>query len=52
MMTELGEEQTRELYGERLHIASLGVVQEKDKIRVVHDRSFGVQINHRIRTQN
>ena len=52
MMEEVSDEVAERTWGKYLHIASLGVVVEKEKIRVVHDASHGVQINHRIRTQD
>ena len=48
-MVELTEEDARKQYGDRLFIAALGVVEEKDKIRVVHDGSNKVHVNHRIK---
>jgi len=52
MMEEVPLEEAKKRYGSDLHIASLGVVEEKEKIRVIHDGSFGVQVNHRIRTRD
>ena len=51
-MQEVSLDDAKRIYGDRLHIASLGVVQEPEKIRVVHDGSHGVHVNHRIRTQD
>ena len=51
-MVELPEEEAKKTYGDRLVIASLGVVQEKTKIRVVHDGSNNVHVNHRIRVRD
>ena len=51
-MVELDEADARKEYGDRLFIASLAVVQEPGKIRVVHDGSNGVHINHRIRPRD
>ena len=48
-MVEMSEDEAKTKYGDRLFIAALGVVEEKAKIRVVHDGSNGVHINHRIR---
>jgi hypothetical protein len=48
-MVELSEEDARKQYGDKLFIAALGVVEEKDKIRVVHDGSNKVHVNHRIK---
>jgi hypothetical protein len=47
-MMEMTDEDAKSIYGERLFIASLAVVQEPGKIRVVHDGSNGVHVNHRI----
>ena len=51
-MVELPEEEARKTYGDRLVIASLGVVKEPSKIRVVHDGSNKVHVNHRIRVRD
>ena len=51
-MLELPEEEARRRYGSRLAIAALGVVEERDKIRVVHDGSHKVHVNHRIRVRD
>jgi len=51
-MEEIPVAVARERYGERLAIASLGVVEEKEKIRAIHDASHKVQVNHRIRVQD
>ena len=51
-MEEYTEELAREKFGDRLAIAALGVVEEKDKIRVVHDGSNKVHVNHRIRVRD
>ena len=49
MMEEVTDEEARRRYGQELHIASLAVIDEGAKIRVVHDASHGVQVNHRIK---
>ena len=51
-MVEMDDDKAKEEYGGDLHIAGLGVVEEKDKIRVVHDGSHGIQVNHRIRVRD
>jgi hypothetical protein len=51
-MVELPEEEARSRYGDRLAIAALGVVEEREKIRVVHDGSHKVHVNHRIRVRD
>ena len=51
-MVEMAESEAKAKYGDKLHIASLAVVEEKDKIRVVHDASHGVHINHRIKVRD
>ena len=51
-MVDMDEAEARKIYGSKLHIASLSVVEEKDKIRVVHDASHGVHVNHRIRVRD
>ena len=51
-MKEVTDEEARKEYGENLFLAGLGVVVEKDKIRVVHDGSNGVKINNRIRLRD
>ena len=52
MMEVVTDEIAKSTWGKYIHIASLGVVVEKDKTRVVHDASHGVQVNHRIWTQD
>ena len=39
-------------FGDKLYIASLAVIEEKDKVRVVHDGTNGVQVNNRIRVRD
>ena len=51
-MVELPEDEARVRYKDRLAIAALGVVEECDKIRVVHDGSHKVHVNHRIRVKD
>ena len=51
-MIEIPEAEARARYGDRLAIAALGVVEERDKIRVVHDGSHKVHVNHRIRVKD
>ena len=51
-MVNLSDEEAKQKYGDRLHVASLGVVDEGAKIRVVHDATHGVHVNHRIRPQD
>jgi hypothetical protein len=51
-MEELPEDVARARFGTRLAIAALGVVEEKNKIRVVHDASHKVHVNHRIKVRD
>jgi hypothetical protein len=51
-MEELPEDVARERFGTRLAIAALGVVEKKEKIRVVHDASHKVHVNHRIKVRD
>ena len=37
---------------DRMHVAYLGVVAEKDTIRFVHDASNSVRVNHRIKVRD
>ena len=48
-MVEMRDEDAEKKYGKNLHLAGLGVVEEKEKIRVVHDGTNGVGVNNRIR---
>jgi hypothetical protein len=48
-MEEFPDAEAKEIWGQNLFVAALAVVVEKDKIRVVHDGSNGVHVNHRIR---
>ena len=53
-MYRLTGEEARLRFGAKLFVASLGVVVENAgaKIRVIHDASHGVHVNHRIRAQD
>ena len=51
-MEEYPEDVAREKFGTRFAIAALGVVEEKDKARVVHDGSHKVHVNHRIKVRD
>ena len=51
-MVEMTDEEAAKEYGKNLFVAGLAVVQEPGKIRVVHDGSNGVHVNHRIRLQD
>ena len=48
-MEEMPEEEARKRFGNRLFVSSLAVVDEGEKIRVVHDATHGVELNNRIR---
>ena len=45
-MEEMSVEEATERFGNRLYVAALAVVEEPNKIRVVHDGSNTVQVNH------
>lgn len=51
-MVELTDAEAKAEYGDRLRIAALAVVVEPTKIRVVHDASNHVGVNHRIRPKD
>ena len=51
-MVEMTDQDAFCRFGDRLHVASLAVVAEKDKIRVVHDASSGVHVNNRIKVRD
>ena len=51
-MREMSDEDALKEYGSRLHVAGLAVVEEKEKIRVVHDGTHGVKVNTRIRVRD
>ena len=51
-MVEMAEEEAKKTYGDSLYVAGLGVVEEKEKIRVVHDGTHGVGINNRIKVRD
>jgi len=40
------------MYGNRLFVTSLAVMQEPGKTRVVHDGSNGVHVNNRVRPRD
>ena len=48
-MVEMTDGEAAKEFGDNLFVAGLAVVQEPGKIRVVHDGSNGVHVNHRIR---
>lgn len=51
-MVRLTNEQATRKYRNRLHIAALAVIDEGDKVRVIHDGSNNVMVNHRIRPRD
>ena len=51
-MIEMSDSEARESFGEDLLIASLGAVEEKDKVRVVHDGTHHVHVNNRIKVRD
>ena len=51
-MKRYTNKQAKELFGENLFVAALAVVQEPGKIRVVHDGSNAVNVNHRIKPKD
>ena len=51
-MERTSDEEARRIFGKHLHVAALGVVEEKTKIRVIHDGSNGINVNHRIRPKD
>ena len=48
-MREITDDDAKRIYGDRLAVATLKVVKEKAKFRVVHDGTHGVAVNNRIR---
>ena len=48
-MVEMSDKEAQEACWEKLYIASLAVVTEKDKIRLVRDATNKVQVNNRTR---
>jgi hypothetical protein len=51
-MAQMPEAEARAMFGSKLCIAALGVVDETSKIRVIHDGSNGVHVNHKIRVRD
>ena len=51
-MREYTDEEAKELFKNDLFVAGLAVVVEPTKIRVVHDGSNAVKVNHRIRPRD
>ena len=49
---EMSDKEAQEAYGEKLYIASLAVVTEKIKLRLVHDATNKVQVNNRMRVRD
>ena len=50
-MLELDEEVFRKRFEGRIAISALAVLQEKDKIRVLHDATHVTKVNHRIKVR-
>lgn len=48
-MVKCTSEDAAKMFGSRVHIAALAVIDEGDKVRVLHDGSDPVQVTHRIR---
>jgi hypothetical protein len=48
-MLELSDEEAHSRFGKNLFLGSLAVLEERDKLRVLHDGSHQVLVNHRIR---
>ena len=51
-MRRMSEEEFATTYKGRYAISALAVLQEKDKIRILHDGSNGTMVNHRIRCRD
>ena len=51
-MVEYTDDEAKNKFGDRLFVAGLAVVQEPGKIRVVHDGSNGIHVNHRVRPRD
>ena len=51
-MEEMSLEEAEARFGATLCIGSLGAVEEKDKVRVVHDGTHGTNVNGRIRVRD
>jgi len=51
-MEELTEDEAMKRYGNKLYVASLAVVDEVTKVRVVHDATHGVALNNRIKVRD
>ena len=51
-MEEFTEEDARKRFGDRLYVSSLAVIDEITKVRVVHDATHGVALNHRIKVRD
>jgi hypothetical protein len=51
-MEEMTDIEAERRFGKDLYVAALAVVTERDKVRVVHDGTNGVQVNNRIRVRD
>ena len=51
-MVEMSDEEALKKYGNDLYLAGFGVVEEKDKVRIVHDGTHGVGVNNRIKVRD
>ena len=52
LMEKMSPETFRERFGENTAIAALAVIVEKDKKRLIHDATYGVRVNHRIKCRD
>ena len=52
LMEEVEEATARKEWGGRLAIGALAAIQEKGKVRVIHDGTHGVEVNHRIKVKD
>jgi hypothetical protein len=52
LMLEVDEAGVVKEWGDNIAIASIAAIQEREKIRIIHDGTHGVQVNHRIRVRD
>ena len=51
-MVELSDEEFENRFGKHRAVSALAVLQEKDKIRILHDGTHITHVNHRIRVRD
>ena len=51
-MQEVSDDDFQKMFGDNRAVSALAVLQEKDKIRILHDGTHATHVNHRIRVRD